>query len=95
MDYDCRVVDTMFFDRGATVVAWDSVNYGWKDLPDDLDLDKVIDFPDDGGIWEYKSASTGRKFVLWFWSYEASTALDGTRNGNHHFCGMYEMTRPG
>lgn len=92
MNYDCTLVDQIFAERGATVVPWDSVNYGWKELPDDIELDKIIEFPNDGGIWEYKSPSTGRRFVLWFWSYKSSTAPDGTRNGNHHFCGMYETT---
>jgi hypothetical protein len=93
MPYDCAPIDSAFLAQGAEVVPFDAAAYGWVNLPTDVKLHRKIDFPDDGGIWEYKSESTGRRFVLWWWSYEPSTAPDGTRNGNHAFCGFYETTK--
>lgn len=91
MTYDCAPIDQVFAERGAVVVPFDYGSNAWLDVPDDLKLSKRIEFPAGGGIWEYKSKSTGRRFLLWWWDYEPSTAADGSRNGNHHFCGMYEL----
>jgi len=87
------MVDTVLQNSGAGIVPFDYDNNTWLDLPDDMELETTIELPV-GGIWEYASESTGRRFLLYWWDYEPSTAPDGSRRGNHHFCGMYEVTRP-
>lgn len=92
VNYDCTPIDTAFTNQGAVIVPFNATLYKWVDLPNDLRLKSKIDFPDGGGIWEYVSKGTKRRFLLFWWSYEASTAPDGTKAGNHDFCGMYEIT---
>lgn len=71
---------------GGELVAWLEYPQGW-DLPEDLRLTDVFNYPQDGGLLKYSSASDGADYYFDFWSWRWS----GEPLGQHDFCGPYRV----
>lgn len=88
MTYDCTAIDNRYLENGYTIAVFDYTANTWPDLPDDLKRAKNRT-EDKRKVWVYTSEETGMEYVLYWFDYEVSTAPDGSRRGNHNFCGMY------
>lgn len=89
MNYDCTPIDTRYLKNGYTIAVFDYTANTWPELPDDLGRPKIKKLADGRKEWTYHSKETDMDYVLYWIDYEVSTAPDGSRRGNHNFCGVY------